>query len=221
MKRYSKASVFGAVLVLSTALASADTIQLGSFATGGANLGNKNSAVAFVGLPTTTFQLNPGIVWAAPGINSVWVSNNANSGPGGSVIEAPGTYSYITTFILASSNYSGSIWVLADDTTDILLNGNMVAPEGNLGNDAQCATGTPNCRTPTLINLPASDFVTGLNTLQFDLDQTLASTGLDFYGSISTPVSSSVPEPASLMLLGTGLIGSVVVLRKRIAKSST
>ena len=213
MKLYSKVSVFGVVLGLSTALASADTIQLGSYQTGGPSLGDGNTAVAFVGSPSTTFMLNPLTVWAPAGANSVWVSNNANSGPGGSFVAPAGTYSYTTTFTTLSSNYSGSISVLADDTTDILLNGNLVAPEGVLGPDNHCASGLPNCVTPTLITLSTGDFVTGLNTLQFDVEQTVASTGLDFYGSVAS--AAPIPEPRSLLLLGTGLIVSAGILLRR------
>lgn len=220
MKLYSKASVFGAALLaLTTAFASADTIQLGSYQTGGSNLGNGNTAVAFVGSSTTTFALSPDGVWAPAGANSVWVSNNAGSGPGGSVVEPTAIYSYTTTFNTLSSNYTGSISVLADDTSDVIFNGHMLQAEGSIGTDAHCASGPPNCSVPTLITLPSGDFLTGLNTLQFDVQQEIAQTGLDFYGSVASAVSTSaIPEPGTLLLLGTGLVGSAFVLmRKRLA----
>ncbi|WP_125487409.1 hypothetical protein [Edaphobacter aggregans] len=135
-----KTSTFGAVLALVTAFASADSIQLGSYQTGGSNLGNGNTAVAFVGGSTTTFALNPDGVWASAGANSFWVSNNAGSGPEGSVVEPNAVYSYTTTFTILFSNYTGSISILADDTTDVIFNGHMLDPEGNLGSDAHCAT---------------------------------------------------------------------------------
>ncbi|MCL2659855.1 MAG: PEP-CTERM sorting domain-containing protein [Acidobacteriaceae bacterium] len=214
MKSALKASVAAVVLVLGTAAATADTIQLGSYETGGASLGNANTAVAFVGSSTATFALDPDGVWAAPGANSEWVSNNAGSGPGGSVVEASGIYSYTTSFTTQPGNaYTGSISILADDTTDVLFNGITIEPEGPLGSDAKCADAAPNCRTPTLIILPSGDFVSGVNTLQFDLQQTIASTGLDFYGAVN---SAAVPEPESLLLLSTGLFSAAGFLRRKL-----
>jgi hypothetical protein len=221
MKLYSQVSVFGAVLALATAFASADTIQLGSYQTGGPTLGNGNTAVAYVGSTTTTYALNPGAAWAAPGANSTWVSNNPNSAPGGSVNEAAGIYSYTTTFTtLAGSTYAGAIWVLADDTASILLNGNAIPVVNLLGLDTHCSDSGIGCLTPTLINLPSAYFVDGINTLRFDLQQTILSTGLDFYGTIigtAGPVGgpTAVPEPGTLFLLGTGLIGSAGFLMRR------
>jgi hypothetical protein len=218
MKLFKQGSVFGAALLISTVLASAETIQLGSYQTGGPNLGNNNTAVAFVGSPTTTYALDPGVLWAAAGPNSVWVSNNPGSGPGGGVVQAAGNYSYTTTFnTLTGSAYTGFIWVLADDTTAITFNGHTLQGVGALGSDVHCGDGAPNCRTPTLINLPSAFFLTGLNTLQFDLEQTIASSGLDFYGSANGEVgsTSSVPETGTLFLLGTGLIGSAGLLMRK------
>jgi len=216
MKLDWKASTFGAVLAFVTAFASADTIQLGSYQTGGPNLGNGNTAVAFVGGSTATFALTADSVWAPAGANSVWVSNNAGSGPGGSVIEPNAVYSYTTTFTALSSNYTGSISILADDTTDVIFNCYMLEPEGNLGTDAHCASGPPNCSVPTLITLPTGDFLIGMNTLQFDVQQEIAETGLDFYGSVTSAVSvATISEPGTLLLLGTGLIGFAGALMRR------
>src|SRR5260370_38082088 len=92
MKLISKISALGAVVLLSTAFASADTIQLGSYATGQSNLGNANTAINFAGfqfipqppsnpLPNplpqngtaNSYFLDPGGVWSPALPNSTWV----------------------------------------------------------------------------------------------------------------------------------------------------
>lgn len=218
MKLSSQVSVFAAVLALASIFAPAETIQLGSYQTGGPNLGNNNTAVAYVGSSTTTFALDPAGVWAAPGANSVWVSNNAGSGPTGSFVAPSGTYTYTTLFnTVAGNTYTGSIMLLADDTADVIFNGHSLLALGLLGSDKKCADSGPNCTTPTLVILPSAFFVTGVNQLTFDLTQTIAAAGLDFSGSAIGTVGSTspVPEPGTLFLLGTGLIASAGLLMRR------
>jgi hypothetical protein len=210
MNLFSKLTTLGAVLVVGTAFASADTVQLGSFGTTSSSQGNANSALAFSGAPSTTYNIGTGGVWTAAGANSSWVAQNAGDCPGCGNVEANGTYTFSTTFDLTSADYAGSISVLADDTTDVLLNGHLVQSFDG-GPNSTCQTSQPNCITPLLVTLPDGDFLVGMNTLTFDVHQTnLSAEGLDFYGSIS-----SVPEPGTLFLLGTGLIGSAGAMFRR------
>src|SRR3954469_10448769 len=116
MKLFTKFSSIGAVLVLSTAFASATTYQFGSYATGAPNLGNSNTALVFdtvnsqpnpgVIYTPATQTVSPGIVWAPALPNSTWVSfgqtgptTPATSMPGGGY-PLNGSYFFTSTFVL-------------------------------------------------------------------------------------------------------------------------
>jgi hypothetical protein len=222
MKLFSKLSAVGAFLVLGTAFAAADSVTFGSYGTQNGQDGiapivqpNQNSAVTYLGNATFNIGSDGAGTWKPAGPNSSWVSYNGQTGPTGNVIAPNGTYTYTTTFTTEGGAYNGMITVLADDTTNVLLDGTQLIPFGVIGSNAHCADGVPNCLVGGTYDFVNYALSAGTHTLVFNVQQTgLVYEGLDFYGSISS--NSPVPEPGTLLLLGTGLIGSAGAIKRRI-----
>jgi hypothetical protein len=216
------ALVFGGLLS-----ANASTILLGSYGTTNSNPGVTNSATTYDPLASTvnsgsnaTFNISPDGAWHAPTGTSSWVSFNAGTGPTSSLVVPNGTYVYDTTFTVSPTSVGdvGTLTILADDTVSVFLNNSLIlasaGPMGPSNSYAHCSDVGPNCTTP--LTFTFTGLVAGLNDLTFDVKQVNGGNeGLDFSGSITDP--SSVPEPISLALFGTGMLGLVGLSRRYLA----
>jgi PEP-CTERM motif len=224
LKNYTHLVVATAFLFGGLAYARADTILLASYSTSAPTpSGVANSATTYDPTASTvntgstaTFDISPGTTWHAALGNSSYVSFNAATGPTSSFVAPNGDYIYNTTFNLGASGPGsiGSLSILADDTVSVFLNNVLIqqsaGPMGPGNSYLQCSDVAPNCITPLTFSF--TGLIAGQNELTFDVKQVnLANEGLDFSGSIS---SSNIPEPVSLVLFGTGLLGLVGLSRR-------
>ena len=224
MKKYSRIFTVSALFLGGLVYAKASPILLGSYGTNDLNPGVANTATIYDPLSSTvdngstnTFDISAGATWHAPIANSSYISFNPATGPTSGLIVPNGNYVYNTSFTISPADVAsvGTLSVLADDTVSVFLNNSLIlqsaGPMGPSNTYTQCSDVGPNCITPFTFTF--TGLAEGLNQLTFQVKQVNGwSEGLDFSGSIAD--ASAVPEPFSLALFGTGLLGLVGISRR-------
>jgi hypothetical protein len=228
LKKYSRLFTISALILGGVVSAQATPILIGSYGTSAPNPGYANSATTYDPLASTvnsgsddTFDISPGSTWHPAIGSSSWVSYSPLTGPTSSLVAPNGNYIYTTTFTISPKDVAdvGTLTVLADDTVSVFLNNSLIlqsaGPIGPGNSYARCSDVGPNCITPLTFSF--TGITTGLNELTFDVKQVnLVNEGLDFSGSLD---DASVPEPLSLILFGTGMLGLVGLSRRYVNAS--
>jgi hypothetical protein len=143
-----------------------------------------------------------------PFSNDAFFPPNGTNGCGGDGGACGFQAATLTGTITAPTSEVLNFTVSSDDMAFVYIDGNIVCDDGGIHGESP-----EPCTTPTV---SAGDhtfalFFVDLNVSQSALDFSIQTTGV-------TTTPSGVPEPSTLILLGTGIVGAAGAIRRRIAR---
>jgi hypothetical protein len=160
-------------------------------------------------IANSVFAENPHGAWVAPGSSAMYISLNAAT-------QGDGVYTldYVTTINLTgldptSVNITG-LWSTDNTGNNIFVNGHGT---GSTSPGFGALTGF------TLLG-SSGFFTSGINSLDFEWSNSGGPGGLlvEITSATANPAATGAPEPASLTLFGSALIGFAVFGRRRSAR---
>lgn len=157
--------------------------------------------------PCTTYTMPAFPGWYPPDAPWQWITPYSSENDNAPV----GNYDYRTTFMLPSNFSSATLsgMTAMDNSGMVYLNGDLILTISGIHGFEALHPFSDSTR---------SDFLPGLNTLDFVVNNIGGPTGLLVENISGSYNGGSTPEPGTFLLLGSGVLGFIGVLRRRLRR---